>query len=57
MKVGTKSVLFGAHCLLIHPVCLAIASWRLYGFPWDLRLWLAFGVHDIGYWNCPIIVS
>jgi len=53
MKVGTKSVLYGAHCLLIHPICLAIAWTRLYGFAWDPRLWLAFGLHDIGYFSSP----
>lgn len=51
MRVGTKSVLFGAHCFLIHWMVVAIAWVRLYGFPWDLRLWTAFGVHDLGYWG------
>ncbi len=50
MRVSTKSVLFGAHSV-IHPFYVGIAWARLYGFPWDLRLWLAFGVHDIGYWS------
>lgn len=31
------------------------AWWKLYGFPWDLRLWLAFLLHDTGYWGCPDI--
>lgn len=53
MRVGTKSVLFGAHCFLIHPVFVALAWWKLYGFPWDPRLWIAFLVHDIGYWGKP----
>ncbi len=53
MKVGTKSVLFGAHCFLIHPVIVFIAWWKLYGFPWDPRLWIAFFVHDLGYWGKP----
>ncbi|MDQ6662779.1 MAG: hypothetical protein M3Z23_00090, partial [Acidobacteriota bacterium] len=42
MKIGTRSVLFGAHQFLLHPVFLAIAWRRLYGFPWDPRLWAAF---------------
>lgn len=25
----------------------------MYGFPWDPRLWVAFFVHDLGYWGCP----
>lgn len=53
MRVGTKSVLFGAHCLLIHPWFVALAWWKLYGFPVDLRLWVAFFVHDLGYWGMP----
>lgn len=51
MKVGTKSVLFGAHQFLIHPFWLFISWWKLYGFPWDPRLWVAFFVHDLGYYG------
>jgi hypothetical protein len=53
MKIGTKSVLFGAHCFFLHPFFVAAAWRRLYGFPWDPRLWVAFFVHDLGYWGCP----
>lgn len=53
MKVGTKSVLFGAHCFFIHPWFVAAAWWKLYGFPADPRLWVAFFVHDLGYWGKP----
>jgi hypothetical protein len=53
MKVGTKSVIFGVHAVLIHPFFVACAWWRLFGFPWDPRLWLAFLVHDVGYFGCP----
>lgn len=55
MKVGTKSLLFGAHCFFIHPWFVALAWWKLYGFPWDPRLWVAFFVHDIGYFGKPNI--
>ncbi len=48
-KVGTRSVLFGAHCFLIHPWFVAAAWTKLYGFPRDPRLWLSFALHDIGY--------
>ena len=51
MNLGTKSVLFGAHCFFIHPWFAALGWWRLYGFPWDPRLWLMFFVHDLGYWG------
>lgn len=53
MKVGTKSLLFGAHQFITHPLFLFLAWWRLYGFPADPRLWVAFIVHDWGYWGLP----
>jgi len=53
MKLGTKSILFGAHQFIIHPICVFFAWWKLYGFPSDPRLWIAFVIHDWGYWECP----
>lgn len=53
MKIGTKSVLFGAHCFFLHPWFVAWAWWKLYGFPVDPRLWCAFILHDIGYVGKP----
>ncbi len=53
MRVGTKSVLFGAHCFFIHPFFVARSWWALYGCPWDPRLWVAFFVHDLGYVGKP----
>lgn len=53
MKIGTKSVLFGAHCFFLHPWFVAMAWWKLYGFPFDPRLWVAFFVHDLGYIGKP----
>ena len=49
VTIGTKSVLFGAHAFWLHPWFVAWAWWRLFGFPWDPRLWVAFFVHDLGY--------
>lgn len=64
LPVGTKSVLAGAHCCLIHPWLVALAWFKLYGFRLitcpstgvrtsliDPRLWLCFIVHDLGYWR------
>jgi hypothetical protein len=51
MKMGTKSILFGIHQFAIHPIMLFFAWWTLYGFPFDPRLWVAFVVHDWGYWG------
>lgn len=53
MKIGTKSVLFGAHCFFVHPWFVAFAWRKLYGFPFDPRLWAAFFLHDIGYIGKP----
>lgn len=49
IPVGAKSILWGAHCWFIHPCFVAWAWWRLYGFPRDARLWVAFFVHDLVY--------
>jgi hypothetical protein len=53
MKIGTKSVLYGAHCFFLHPFFVARAWTKLYGFPFDPRIWVAFFVHDLGYWGKP----
>jgi len=53
MNIGTKSILFGVHQFALHPLVLARAWWMLYGFPCDPRLWLAFYLHDLGYWGKP----
>lgn len=53
MKIGTKSVLFGAHAFWLHPWFVAWAWTKLYGFPTDYRLWVAFFVHDLGYVGKP----
>lgn len=53
LPVGTRSVLLGAHCFFLHPWFVAWAWWKLYGFPWDPRLWVAFFVHDLGYIGKP----
>lgn len=53
MKIGTKSILFGVHQFVLHPLFLVVAWWKLYGFPFDPRLWLAFFVHDLGYVGKP----
>jgi hypothetical protein len=51
MKTGTKSLLFGYHQFLLHPLMVAAAWWKLYGFPLDPRLWFSFLLHDIGYFG------
>lgn len=53
LPVGTRSVLFGAHCFFIHPFFVAAAWKQLYGPAKDWRLWAAFFLHDLGYWGKP----
>lgn len=53
MKIGTRSILYGAHAFWLHPIFVFIAWWQLFGFPWNFRLWIAFFVHDLGYWGTP----
>lgn len=52
MRTGTKSLLFGGHQFIIHPIILFFCYWKLYGFPFDPRLWVCFVVHDWGYFGC-----
>lgn len=53
MRIGTKSLLFGAHQVFIHPWFVAYSWYKLFGFPFDPRLWVAFVIHDWGYWGKP----
>jgi len=65
MTVGTRSILFGVHQFLLHPLLLARAWYTLYGWRTvtdryvgkvslrDWRLWVTFFVHDLGYWGKP----
>lgn len=53
MCIGTRSVLWGYHAFWLHPWFVAWAWVRLYGWPTDYRYWLAFLVHDLGYWGKP----
>lgn len=55
MKIGTKSVLFGVHQFLWHPLTVGLAWKRLYGV-WPTRKeWICIFVHDLGYWGKPNI--
>jgi hypothetical protein len=53
LTIGTRSVLIGAHCFFLHPFFVARSWWKLFGFPYDPRLWVAFFVHDLGYIGKP----
>jgi len=55
MKIGTRSVLFGVHQFLWHPLTVVLAWRKLYGC-WPRREELvAIAMHDVGYWGCPNI--
>jgi len=49
MKLGTKSLLWGAHAFFLHPFQVGWGWRRLWKFPWDPRLWVCFFFHDVGY--------
>lgn len=52
IPVGTRSLLWGSHQFLLHPILVAIAWRRIYGsWPGKLPIWLAIVVHDWGYWG------
>lgn len=53
MTTGTKSLLFGVHQFLWHPLTVLLAWVYLYrSFPNPKELLCIF-VHDWGYWGCP----
>lgn len=52
MKVGTKSLLFGVHQFIWHPITVARA-WRRLHRKWPtLAECICIFVHDWGYWGC-----
>lgn len=51
--IGTRSVVFGAHCLPLHWLFVARGWIHLNGFPSDPRIWCAFVLHDVGYIGKP----
>jgi hypothetical protein len=51
MKIGTKSVLVGAHQFIIHPTTVFLAWCKLYGWP-NWKEFLCILGHDLGYIGC-----
>lgn len=47
--MGLKSLLFGAHQFILHPLFVLMAWIRLFGMVWDIRFLLAVLMHDWGY--------
>lgn len=52
MRVGTKSLLFGAHQIVLHPALVALAWRRIYGEWPSAREAVVIAVHDWGYFGC-----
>lgn len=52
MTTGTKSLLFGVHQIVLHPLTVLVCWVRLYGLP-GLPELIAIVIHDWGYWGCP----
>jgi hypothetical protein len=52
MKTGTKSVLFGVHQFIWHPITVWLAWWKLYGKTPTFKETICIVVHDWGYWGC-----
>lgn len=52
MTTGTKSLLFGVHQFLWHPVTVWLAWRQLYGRRPTWRETVCIVVHDWGYWGC-----
>ena len=56
MKIGTKSLLFGAHQFILHPIFTFFGWIRCYGFDSKGYKWwkllICFIIHDWGYYGC-----
>lgn len=55
MRVGTKSVLFGVHQCLWHPITVILAWRHIYGTYPSWRMLICIIVHDLGYVGCSTI--
>lgn len=53
MKTGTKSLLFGGHQFIIHPIFVFIAWVKLYKALPDWKETICIVIHDWGYWGSP----
>ena len=51
MRIGIKSLLFGAHQFIYHPLLVFLAWVNLYGLP-NWREIICIIIHDWGYYKC-----
>ena len=54
MKTGKKSLIFGTHQFLWHPITVFLAWVKLYGLP-NWKELICIIIHDWGYWICDDI--
>jgi hypothetical protein len=53
MKIGTKSLLFGAHQFLVHPATVFLAAVVMEKRIPNWKECTCIFIHDWGYWGCP----
>ena len=53
MKVGTKSLFFGVHQFLWHPLTVTLAWRELYKSCPSWKEFICIFIHDWGYWGSP----
>lgn len=52
LPIGTRSLLFGSHQFILHPIYVAKGWKKVYGsYPKNWRMYVVFVVHDWGYWG------
>lgn len=52
MRIGTKSLLFGAHQFIIHPTTVLLSAIKMRGGLPNYKECICIFVHDWGYWGC-----
>ena len=55
MRIGTKTLVFGGHQVLLHPLFVVMAWRRLYHCLPSWREMVCIAIHDWGYWGKPDI--
>ncbi len=53
MRMGTRSILFGVHQFIIHPILVYISWLILYKELPNIRETICIIIHDLGYWGMP----
>ena len=53
MKIGTKTLLFGCHQFLLHPLLVGVAWVKLYRKLPNWKEAVCILIHDWGYWGKP----